>query len=154
MIVALSLLLPSLDITLWQFDSNNRQVIQLLNVVAVNTTEVSTEGKAFVFSWSTLLLGLYVFTTLLMLIAFLISIYKLYRYRRMYPIERLDKILFINTDLQHAPFSFFNNLFWKNTLDITNATGKQIFKHELTHIEQKHSWDKLFLRLTTLIFWM
>ena len=56
--------------------------------------------------------------------------------------------------MQQAPFSFFNNLFWKNTLDITNATGKQIFKHELTHIEQKHSWDKLFLRLTTLIFWM
>ena len=47
MSVALSLLLPFLDITLWQFDSNNRQVIQLMNVVAVNTTEVSTEGTSY-----------------------------------------------------------------------------------------------------------
>ena len=43
MSVALSLLLPILNIALWQFDSNNKQVIQLMNVVAVNTTEVSTE---------------------------------------------------------------------------------------------------------------
>lgn len=154
MSVALSLLLPLLNIELWQLNSNNQQVIHLMNVVAVNTTEVSADGDGFILSWSTLMLLLYAVVMVLMLIAFVMSINKLYRYRRMYPSEKLDKILFINTDLEQAPFSFFNNLFWKNTLDITDSTSTQIFKHELTHIEQKHSWDKLFLRLTTLVFWM
>ena len=52
MSVALSLLLPFLNITLWQFDSSNRQVIQLMNVVAVNTTEVSTNRKTYMLSWN------------------------------------------------------------------------------------------------------
>src|SRR5689334_638935 len=85
MSVALSLLLPFLNIALWQFYSGNRQVIQLMNVVAVNAVEVNPTEKASMFSWSALLLIIYAFTTLFMSVAFLISIYKLYRYRRMYP---------------------------------------------------------------------
>jgi N-acetylmuramoyl-L-alanine amidase len=154
MSVVLSLLLPFLNITLWQFDSSNRQVIQLMNVVAVNTTEITTADKTYMLSCDSFLLLLYVLVTLCMLIVFMIGINKLYHYRRIYPVERLDRIFFVNTDLQQAPFSFFNNLFWKNSLEITNPIGSQIFKHELTHIEQKHSWDKLFLRLTTILFWM
>jgi N-acetylmuramoyl-L-alanine amidase len=154
MSVALSLILPFLNITLWQFDSNNKQVIHLMNVVAVNTTEVSSKDTTYMLSWDSLLLLLYVMVTLFMVTVFLIGIKKLYHYRRIYPVENLSDIIFINTDLQQAPFSFFNNLFWKNTLNITDATGRQIFKHELTHIEQKHSWDKMFLRITTILFWM
>ncbi|TKK67488.1 hypothetical protein FC093_14455 [Ilyomonas limi] len=154
MSVALSLLLPLLNIELWEFQSNNRQVIQLMNVAVVNTVEINADGGAFTFSWSLFIMLLYALITLLMLLFFIFSIHKLYRFKHIYPVEKLDDILFINTDLQQAPFSFFNNLFWKNTIDITDLTGRQIFKHELTHIEQKHSWDKLFLRLTTLVFWM
>src|SRR5690349_11929827 len=154
MSVGLSIILPFLNITIWQFNSSNRQVIQLMNVVAVNTIEVSSKNITFMLSWNSFFLLLYVLVTVFMVIVFLISIKKLYRYRRIYPAEYLGNIIFINTDLHQAPFSFFNNLFWKKTLDITDATGRQIFKHELTHIEEKHSWDKLFLRLTTLVFWM
>ncbi len=154
MSVALSLLLPFLNITLWQFDSSNRQVIHLMNVVAVNTSEVSSKGTTFMLSLNSFFMLLYLLVTAFMLVVFLIGIRKLYRYRRMYPAENIGNIIFINTDLQQAPFSFFKNLFWKNTLDINDATGRQIFKHELTHIEQKHSWDKMFLRLTTLVFWI
>jgi N-acetylmuramoyl-L-alanine amidase len=154
MSVAISLLLPLSSITLWQFDSSNKQVIHLLNVVTVNTIEVSNEGTNYTLSLNSFLLLFYGLVSLCMMILFLSNIKKIYFYRRTYPVEHLDRILFINTDLRQAPFSFFNNLFWKNTLDINNATGRQIFKHELTHIEQKHSWDKLFIRLTTIIFWI
>src|SRR5205807_9597876 len=59
MSVALSLLMPFLNITLWQFDSNNKQVIQLLNVVVVNTTEISTVDRTHMLSWSSLFIILY-----------------------------------------------------------------------------------------------
>ncbi len=154
MSVALSLILPFLNIELWQFSSSNRQVIDLMNVVAVNNTEVTIGKDTNSFSWNYFIPVLYACVTVSMLTALAGSIYKLYRYRRMYPVERLGKVVFINTDLQEAPFSFFNNLFWKKDIDITDATGRQIFKHELTHIEQKHSWDKLFVRLTALVLWM
>lgn len=154
MSVGLSLLLPLLNITLWQFGSSNKHVIQLMNVVVVNRLEVTATNSSDMLSWNALLPILYFVVTAMLLTSFLIGIRKLYKYRRIYPSERLGSILFINTDLQQAPFSFFNKLFWKNTLDITDPTGRQIFKHELTHIEEKHSWDKLLLRLTTLLFWM
>ena len=31
--------------------------------------------------------------------------------------------------------------------------GRQILKHEMVHIEQKHSWDKIFVEIITSLFW-
>jgi hypothetical protein len=65
--------------------------------------------------------------------------------------ERFD---FIETALDDAPFSFFRNLFWRKGLPIEDETGQRMLKHELTHIEQLHSYDKLFIGFTTFLFWM
>ena len=35
-----------------------------------------------------------------------------------------------------------------------NENGRKIYKHELTHIRQKHTYDKLFSQITLCIFWM
>jgi TonB-dependent SusC/RagA subfamily outer membrane receptor len=65
--------------------------------------------------------------------------------------ERFD---FIETALDEAPFSFFRNLFWREGLPVHDETGQRMLKHELTHIEQYHSYDKLFVAFTTYLFWM
>jgi len=65
--------------------------------------------------------------------------------------ERFD---FIETALEDAPFSFFRNLFWRKGLPIEDETGQRMLNHELTHIEQLHSYDKLFIGFTTFLFWM
>jgi TonB-dependent SusC/RagA subfamily outer membrane receptor len=61
---------------------------------------------------------------------------------------------FIETDLEEAPFSFFQNLFWKKSLSMDDETGRKIFQHELAHIQQWHSLDRLISQLICSIFWM
>jgi hypothetical protein len=59
----------------------------------------------------------------------------------------MDGIDFIYTDLDNAPFSFLKNLFWKESISMDSTYGKKIFKHELTHIHQKHTLDILFCQV-------
>jgi hypothetical protein len=66
----------------------------------------------------------------------------------------MDGFDFINTKEENAPFSFFNNLFWKETISLQDEGGQQIFKHEITHIQQKHTWDRIYCQIVTSIFWM
>ena len=151
--VLLSLLLPFVHLQLWQLNSSNTQVIKLLNVTTVDGNEVTNTANSFSFDWKESAIILYVIFALGLLLALIFSIVSIFRVKTKYKVEKIKSINFINTDLEQSPFSFFNNLFWKNTLSLTDEAGKQIFTHELTHIEQKHSWDKLLMRIVTAVFW-
>jgi len=72
---------------------------------------------------------------------------------RKYPHTYKEDINFITTDLPRAPFSFLNSLFWRNTIPLEAESGRLIFRHELTHIKQKHTYDKLACQLLTCIVW-
>jgi hypothetical protein len=67
--------------------------------------------------------------------------------KKKYPVQQFTEFDFINTDIASAPFSFFKDIFWRNDIDLDEETGKQILQHEITHIRQKHSLDKLFMQL-------
>ncbi|WP_255460457.1 N-acetylmuramoyl-L-alanine amidase [Lacibacter sediminis] len=45
-------------------------------------------------------------------------------------------------------------IFWNREIDFDSAQGQQIFKHELIHVKEKHSIDKLFLQLVLIMFWI
>jgi TonB-dependent SusC/RagA subfamily outer membrane receptor len=49
---------------------------------------------------------------------------------------------------------FLNNLFWKQSISLQEEGGQQIFKHEITHIQQKHTWDRIYCQIVASIFWM
>ncbi|MDB5277601.1 MAG: hypothetical protein JWR61_2556 [Ferruginibacter sp.] len=65
----------------------------------------------------------------------------------------IDNIHFVNTTAKGTPFSFLQYIFWNDYIDITTTTGNQIFKHELAHVQQKHSYDKLFINAVLIFFW-
>jgi beta-lactamase regulating signal transducer with metallopeptidase domain len=50
-------------------------------------------------------------------------------------------------------FHFFNFIFWDEEIDIQTETGQQIFQHELVHVKEKHTLDKLFIQLLLVVFW-
>ncbi len=154
MSVALSLFLPFVNLEVWTWRSQNEQVIQMMNVMLVNSSEVSTEGSRFYLSPETIVFTGACFVSVCLLLFLAFSIIKIFRFKRNYPSEKIDAINFITTDLHQAPFSFFNNLFWKNTIDISDITGRQILRHEMTHIQHKHSCDKVFMRIVTAVFWL
>ncbi|WP_228414033.1 M56 family metallopeptidase [Chryseobacterium sp. CH21] len=81
------------------------------------------------------------------------GIFKIQQFKNQFQKESFDGINFYRTDLAEAPFSYFKNLFWKNTITLHSDIGKQILKHEMVHIEQKHSFDKIFIEIITSVFW-
>jgi hypothetical protein len=89
-----------------------------------------------------------------LLVLLVISIVKIYRIKRNSPVRQYEGIEFIETDVENAPFSFLNNLFWKKGIQLNDENGQKIFKHELTHIKQKHSWDRLFCQIISSILWI
>ena len=154
MSVALSLILPFVNMEVWQWQSGNKQVVQIMNVMLIYDGSAAAKQNGWSFSPAFFSLLVAIFVAVCLLAILTAGILKILRFRRRYPSQKIDNIIVINTDLEQAPFSFFKNLFWKNTLDFTNTTGKQILKHEMTHIQQKHSWDKVFMRIITSLFWL
>jgi beta-lactamase regulating signal transducer with metallopeptidase domain len=69
-------------------------------------------------------------------------------------LKQLNQITFINTSEEGTPFSFFRWLFWNKKIELESDKGRQIFRHELFHIKQKHSWDIVFMELLTVVLWI
>jgi TonB-dependent SusC/RagA subfamily outer membrane receptor len=82
------------------------------------------------------------------------SVIRIFRLKAMNAKKQMGDFTFIETDLEEAPFSFFSNLFWKKSISIEDENGQKMLQHELTHIREKHSWDRLFSQLICSIFWM
>ena len=74
--------------------------------------------------------------------------------KRKWEVTKMEGFDFINTNEENAPFSFLNNLFWKQSISLQEEGGQQIFKHEITHIQQKHTWDRIYCQLVASLFWM
>ena len=82
------------------------------------------------------------------------SVLRIFRLKAKNAKKQMGEFTFIETDLDEAPFSFFSNLFWKKSISIEDENGQKMLQHELAHIREKHSWDRLFSQLICSIFWM
>jgi N-acetylmuramoyl-L-alanine amidase len=72
---------------------------------------------------------------------------------RRYPVEMIRHLKFYNTREPGTPFSFFHAVFWNEQLAFNSPKGQQIFRHELFHVKQKHTFDILLAELITALFW-
>jgi TonB family protein len=59
----------------------------------------------------------------------------------------------VQTDVEHAPFSFFNLLFWSNHFPAGEEDRRSIIRHEEAHIFQWHSLDVLFFEFAGVACW-
>jgi BlaR1 peptidase M56/TonB-dependent Receptor Plug Domain len=82
------------------------------------------------------------------------SVLRIFRLKAIHSKTQMGEFTFIETDLEEAPFSFFSNLFWKKSISIEEENGQKMLHHELVHIRQKHTWDRLFSQFICAIFWM
>lgn len=92
--------------------------------------------------------------TIALLGLLLMHILKIQLLKRKSDVRQMEGFDFINTNEDNAPFSFLNNLFWKQSISLQEEGGQQIFKHEITHIQQKHTWDRIYCQLVASVFWM
>lgn len=89
-----------------------------------------------------------------LLITLVLKVLWIYRIKRNHTTVKMHGYDLIETQLQQAPFSFLNNLFWRKGLPAGNNETEKILQHELTHIKQKHTYDKLFSQVIACLFWM
>lgn len=117
------------------------------------TSQTETSISASAPAWDIIALYAIAAVSLILLSALLIRVMKLLMMARSYPFERIAGVKVIHTTLSEAPFSFFNYLFWKDTILLKSETGRIIFRHERTHIQQRHTYDKLACRIFTCVCW-
>lgn len=53
-----------------------------------------------------------------------------------------------------SPFSFFRYIFWNQATPLDSREGRHILRHELVHVQQKHSFDKLLLEAILVACWI
>lgn len=86
------------------------------------------------------------------LIKTMFDFFKLFKIITVSNSEKKDKLVYINTDLVHTPFSFFNYIVFNEEL-INPVELQNIMKHEEAHSIQKHSFDTLLAQFFIILFW-
>ena len=154
---SLSLLIPLLKINWWQQNEKAaNDVVKVLQVVASGNeyidnavVQTSTQGWRI----EQLYPGLYILVSLFLLIMFIRTLYFIYSLLKKFRAEKIENILLVNTTHKNTPFCFLHYIFWNASIDIATPEGKQIFKHELAHIRERHTYDKLFLNSLLIFYW-
>lgn len=147
--IVMSLLLPLIRVDDFTIEVNNDMYMLLDKIQNFNTQKNIDNGNLY-FNIIFSALGL---VSLYFLGKLIYGIFKIQQFKKEFQKESFDGINFYRTDLSEAPFSYFKNLFWKNAITLHSDIGKQILKHEMVHIEQKHSFDKIFIEIITSVFW-
>jgi len=137
-------------------------ILQTLNTLSVtgfeDPTVISVSSETITstynwFSWQNIAYTLYVLMVLILITRILLSVRKIKIITAAYPAEKIGDINFVNTNEPGTPFSFFRWLFWNNDIELNSDKGQQIFRHELFHINQKHTLDTFFMELITALAW-
>lgn len=154
--VGLSFLIPFINID-FLIQSDNERIGRLLDLVYASQQSqqvilISTDAAASV-SWQSIVYILLALVSALLLLFVFIRIIKIFRLRKRYTVKPLGDIFFVDTNLQEAPFSFFKNLFWREDISLDEEAGRQIFRHEMAHIEQRHSYDRVFMQVVKAVCW-
>ena len=147
--LVLSIFLPLLKIKYFTLEVNQNFYLLLSKLPQINSSKNSSNDHLYI-QIITVVFGV---VSVFYLVKLIFGVLKIERLKNTFKKENLNGISFYQTNLEEAPFSFFKNLFWKNSIAVESELGQQILKHEMVHIEQKHSWDKIIIEITTSILW-
>jgi hypothetical protein len=153
--VLLSITLPLATFTVFHNTEDKGTAIQLLEAVSNGDEYVVfvTKNSAPSLSLEQGLTLAYFAVSLTAFVVLVLSLLKLRRLIKTHAVQQVHNIQFINAEAKGTPFSFFHFIFWNPAIDLQSETGKRIFKHELAHVREHHSLDKLLLQLVLVLFW-
>ena len=150
----LSLLIPLFHIDIYFVSRQNiPAVYQLMADVRAGKAAGLNTASGF-FSGEKIVLLFFGCIVVLFFTRLTISLLYIVRLKKNHAAEKLDGILFMNTQEQGTPFSFFRWLFWNKKINVESPAGQKIFRHELFHIQQNHTRDIIYLELLTSFFWV
>jgi N-acetylmuramoyl-L-alanine amidase len=98
-------------------------------------------------------LVLYSVVTIMMLAGFALTLLRLASLIRRHKSMPVEGVRFVAADVKGTPFSFGRYLFWNPAIDVESPDGRRILRHELVHIREWHSLDKVFMQLVLVFAW-
>jgi hypothetical protein len=160
--VFISITIPFLNIPVYFIASSEKPsvILQTLAIISPHrgggqaSNHFAPASPTSIFTLKNITTAFYFIVASFVFIRFLTAIIYIKKLIHKYIVERINHIYLINTDEPGTPFSFFKWLFWNKKIEVGSEEGQQIFRHELFHIEQKHSWDIIFIEITSIIFWI
>jgi beta-lactamase regulating signal transducer with metallopeptidase domain len=148
--VAASLTLPFANFKCFDITKAENTTFKSL-ISVLSFPEADHRGISF---YAFVMIATMIIVSLFLLIVMVLNIIRVHRIKRVHDCVRIGNIDFVRTGIRDAPFSFLNTLFWREDLSTTDSNGKRIFLHELTHIRQRHTCDKLCVQAATCIWWV
>jgi N-acetylmuramoyl-L-alanine amidase len=136
----------------------NQVVYQTIEVLTVNYGEedgaVAQHGRlAKLLTLENAMYLFYAIGIMALLWSLVRSLLYIRKISKKYPYERVSGLKFFTTSEPGTPFSFFRSIFWNQDLPFNSHDGQQIFRHELFHVQQKHSTDIILTEIVTAFFW-
>jgi len=155
-----SFLLPLID---FPFPTNQTALPTFIYpkeaIYITNTSTKIAAGKAIAstsFNWYNFIFFIYGFGVCAFSFRLIILLYKLRRFIQNHQAtEDYSEagVRIIETQGQLPTFSFLHYIFWDNHQQLNALEKEQILQHEMVHVQQKHSYDVLFLEVLRIIFW-
>lgn len=154
-VAILSWLIPLIKIRWERPELMGTQVVRFLSVVADNNAEMDAVVARQGYVWDSMQLvsALYFTVAALLLLSVFIALFRIYRLLKTASCKSLGDVYLIITQVKGTPFSFFRYIFWNEAIDLRSDAGKQILQHELAHVKQQHSADKLLIQLVLVAGW-
>src|SRR5206468_2329932 len=152
----LSIIIPLVQTTIYHYrEEAASKAIRMLQVVEsanhyLDEVVVGKESGEASQQWFLLL---YLLVSALTLVVFIRSLLHIAHLVASHKVHLMEKVRFVNTRSAGTPFSFFRYIFWNEDIDLQSHTGQQIFQHELVHVQERHSLDKIFMQLLLILFW-
>jgi beta-lactamase regulating signal transducer with metallopeptidase domain len=156
LVASISWLVPLIKIDLSQHPLPTAPAaFEFMQVIAEGNSdfEQMTETINASFDWSLWIVLLLLAISLLILSGVLFSFYKIYSLLSTHPCIRVQSVQLVITEEKGTPFSFFNFIFWHKSIDLKSEIGHQMLAHEMVHVNEKHSSDKLFMECFMIIGW-
>ncbi len=153
--VLLSLIIPLFKINFSNYGTQQPNIIKLLSTLNNTDIYVKTAAIKQPLLSDYNLIALYAFL-IITGVAFFILIFKILKILliiRSSPKKAGNNVCFVFTESPGTPFSFFKYIFWNENINIDSEQGNRILQHELTHVKQNHSADKLFLNVVLIACW-
>lgn len=150
--VVFSLILPLIKVNWFTIQPDNEKIYQLIHLMNGQSMEKLTATHAV---WNFWYFATFVIAgiSLFFIVKFGVSVFRIFRLKQKYPNEKHKDYNLIITDLEFAPFTFLKNLFWNKSIDKQTHNGQKIFMHELAHITQRHTFDRVFMQIMKAGFW-
>ena len=150
----LSFMIPLIKIQLDKMNAE-KAAMQFIYVLADYNASIekSIASEGFQFSWNMIAIAVYISISVFFLFTFIMALVRIKKLLKQHEPVSFGDIFLVLTNVKGTPFSFFKYIFWNEEIDMQSLTGQQILKHELAHVQEKHSVDNITMQVVMGFGW-